>query len=66
MTTKSAVMKSSRETSCLQAFCVQRVLTSYPSHHLWLLTFDDKLFLAPLEEPERILDLGTGTGLWAM
>lgn len=36
------------------------------SHHLWLLTFEDKLFLAPIENPEMILDVGTGTGLWAV
>lgn len=35
-------------------------------HHLWLLTLDDKLFLAPIENPEMILDVGTGTGLWAV
>ncbi|KAF2708183.1 S-adenosyl-L-methionine-dependent methyltransferase [Pleomassaria siparia CBS 279.74] len=35
-------------------------------HHLWLLTFDDKLFLAPIDNPETILDIGTGTGLWAV
>ncbi|KAF2875947.1 S-adenosyl-L-methionine-dependent methyltransferase [Massariosphaeria phaeospora] len=35
-------------------------------HHLWLLTFNDKLFLAPIENPETILDVGTGTGLWAI
>ncbi|PVI05317.1 S-adenosyl-L-methionine-dependent methyltransferase [Periconia macrospinosa] len=38
-------------------------------HHLWLLTLDDRLFLAPIDVgagPERILDVGTGTGLWAV
>ncbi|KAF2010609.1 S-adenosyl-L-methionine-dependent methyltransferase [Aaosphaeria arxii CBS 175.79] len=35
-------------------------------HHLWLLTLDDKLFLAPIDDPEMILDVGTGTGLWAI
>ncbi|ORY08638.1 S-adenosyl-L-methionine-dependent methyltransferase [Clohesyomyces aquaticus] len=35
-------------------------------HHLWLLTFNDKLFLAPVENPQMILDVGTGTGLWAI
>ncbi|KAF2654986.1 S-adenosyl-L-methionine-dependent methyltransferase [Lophiostoma macrostomum CBS 122681] len=35
-------------------------------HHLWLLTLKDKLFLAPIDNPQTILDVGTGTGLWAM
>ncbi|KAF2737681.1 S-adenosyl-L-methionine-dependent methyltransferase [Polyplosphaeria fusca] len=35
-------------------------------HHLWLLTLRDKLFLAPLDNPQLILDVGTGTGLWAI
>ncbi|MCJ1256665.1 hypothetical protein MMC24_004489 [Lignoscripta atroalba] len=25
-----------------------------------------KLFLAPIKDPKRILDIGTGTGIWAM
>ncbi|KAF2748530.1 S-adenosyl-L-methionine-dependent methyltransferase [Sporormia fimetaria CBS 119925] len=35
-------------------------------HHLWLLTLEDKLFLAPLENPQMVLDIGTGVGLWAI
>ncbi|KAK7398131.1 hypothetical protein QQX98_012495 [Neonectria punicea] len=39
-------------------------------HHLFLLTFDDKLGLAPPNSPEwkakRVLDVGTGTGIWVM
>ncbi|KAF2006360.1 S-adenosyl-L-methionine-dependent methyltransferase [Amniculicola lignicola CBS 123094] len=35
-------------------------------HHLWLLTLEDKLFLAPVENPQMVLDVGTGTGLWAI
>lgn len=36
-------------------------------HHLWLLTLHDQLFLAPITPcPTRILDIGTGTGLWAI
>ncbi|KAL5414849.1 hypothetical protein PMIN06_005590 [Paraphaeosphaeria minitans] len=35
-------------------------------HHLWLLTLDDRLYLAPIASPTRILDVGTGTGLWAI
>ena len=30
------------------------------------LAFDNRLFLAPLENPQKVLDLGTGTGIWAM
>ena len=46
-------------------FDVTLTLTEH-RHHLWLLTLDDKLFLAPVEDPQSILDVGTGTGLWAV
>ena len=37
------------------------------AHHSFRLTFDGELFLAPIgDNPLQILDLGTGTGLWAM
>jgi methylase of polypeptide subunit release factors len=36
-------------------------------HQLWLLTLDDKLSLAPVRQnPHHVLDLGTGTGIWAI
>lgn len=36
-------------------------------HHLWYMTLDDKLFLAPIKEnPQHVLDIGTGTGIWAI
>lgn len=39
-------------------------------HNLFLLTFDNKLGLAPPNEPDssvqRVLDIGTGTGIWAV
>lgn len=35
------------------------------AHHLFLRILDDKLYLAPIESPQRIVDLGTGTGQWA-
>jgi len=30
------------------------------------LALENKLYLAPLEKPEKVLDVGTGTGIWAM
>ena len=36
------------------------------THHLWKLTLKGKYFLAPVDQPQRILDLGTGTGIWVM
>lgn len=34
-------------------------------HLLHLLTLNDKLFLAPLKNPKRVIDVGTGIGVWA-
>jgi ribosomal protein RSM22 (predicted rRNA methylase) len=28
--------------------------------------FSDKIVFAPLEDPQQILDIGTGTGIWAI
>ncbi|KAF6805583.1 putative SAM dependent methyltransferase [Colletotrichum sojae] len=36
-------------------------------HYAKTLFFDNKLFLAPIgNNPQRVLDLGTGTGIWAI
>lgn len=36
-------------------------------HHVYLLMLDDRLHLAPIgKTPQRILDIGTGTGIWAI
>lgn len=36
-------------------------------HHIYRLVLGGKLYLAPIgENPQRVLDLGTGTGIWAM
>lgn len=35
-------------------------------HHIFTLSLDGSLFLAPISSnPQRVLDLGTGTGIWA-
>ncbi|KAL1981103.1 hypothetical protein VTN96DRAFT_3086 [Rasamsonia emersonii] len=36
------------------------------AHHVFLILFRGELFIAPIQNPETILDLGTGTGIWAM
>jgi SAM-dependent methyltransferase len=33
---------------------------------LWLLSIDGGLFLAPISDPRHVLDIATGTGIWAM
>ncbi|KAK0702699.1 S-adenosyl-L-methionine-dependent methyltransferase, partial [Lasiosphaeris hirsuta] len=35
-------------------------------HHTVLLYDKKKLFHAPVENPQRVLDIGTGTGIWAI
>lgn len=36
-------------------------------HHIFALTLHGRLFLAPIgPNPQRVLDLGTGTGIWAI
>lgn len=37
------------------------------AHHMYLLTLDQNLHLAPISNhPQTILDVGTGTGIWAI
>lgn len=36
-------------------------------HHMFKLMMGGKLYLAPIKEgPLRVLDIGTGTGQWAI
>ena len=39
----------------------------FESHHMLTLMLEGKLFLAPIPgEVQNVLDVGTGTGIWAM
>jgi SAM-dependent methyltransferase len=35
-------------------------------HHIFRKTFHERLYLCPLSSPAEVLDLGTGTGAWAI
>jgi len=35
-------------------------------HHVLCLTYASKLYFAPVENPKHVLDVGTGTGIWAI
>lgn len=35
-------------------------------HHIFALSLGGRLYLAPVKEPHRVLDIGTGTGIWAI
>jgi len=36
-------------------------------HHIYLMMLDGKLHMAPIgDNPQKILDIGTGTGIWAI
>jgi len=34
-------------------------------HHMFLQLLGGKLYSAPLQNPQHVLDVGTGTGIWA-
>jgi ubiquinone/menaquinone biosynthesis C-methylase UbiE len=36
-------------------------------NHIWFLTLEGRLHLAPLpDSPQKVLDIGTGSGNWAI
>ncbi|KAK0745549.1 S-adenosyl-L-methionine-dependent methyltransferase [Schizothecium vesticola] len=36
------------------------------THHYLTLLLEGKLFLAPIKNPQKVIDIGTGTGIWAL
>ncbi|OJJ44718.1 hypothetical protein ASPZODRAFT_71432, partial [Penicilliopsis zonata CBS 506.65] len=36
------------------------------THHIYMLLTGGNLYFAPISNPRRVLDLGTGTGIWAI
>ncbi|KAJ5656700.1 hypothetical protein N7507_008650 [Penicillium longicatenatum] len=36
------------------------------SHHIYLMLLKGELHRAPVKDPQRVLDIGTGTGIWAI
>lgn len=36
------------------------------THHIYSLLLKGELIRAPVTAPQRVLDLGTGTGIWAI
>ena len=36
------------------------------AHHFMVMLKGDRLFAAPMDHPKRVLDIGTGTGIWAI
>ena len=49
----------------LSVFDGSNDLTWNRRHHMFLLTLNNELFLAPINNPKRIMDVGTGLGIWA-
>ncbi|KAE8369151.1 S-adenosyl-L-methionine-dependent methyltransferase [Aspergillus caelatus] len=35
-------------------------------HHIYNLILNGEIHIAPIKDPQRVLDIGTGTGIWAV
>ena len=62
--------KTGRELSHSIGICfpfTYAVLRLDMAHHLWCVRLNGELHLAPIgTNPQKVLDLGTGTGIWAI
>ncbi|KAK1750094.1 S-adenosyl-L-methionine-dependent methyltransferase [Echria macrotheca] len=59
--------QSSRTTEYWAPIDEQQVQGLDITHHFMTILFDDQLYLAPIgDHPQRVLDVGTGTGIWAI
>jgi ubiquinone/menaquinone biosynthesis C-methylase UbiE len=38
----------------------------FQAHHVYTIGKEGKLYLAPMDNPARVLDVGTGTSIWAL
>lgn len=43
-----------------------RLISSPVHYHATRMTLDNKHWIAPIDDPRAIIDIGTGTGIWAM
>jgi ubiquinone/menaquinone biosynthesis C-methylase UbiE len=51
----------------LKIIAVSSISNNYSRHHMFTLAQDGELHLAPLEKDiQKALDVGCGTGIWAM
>lgn len=58
-------MRESLHVACHPCRSPNLQIVERDSHHLFLLTLNNRLFLAPLDNPKQVLDVGTGIGVWA-
>lgn len=46
--------------------CAVALTAALQSHHIYSMLLKGELHRAPIQNPKKVLDLGTGTGIWAI